>query len=73
MLQAANLLLCHIWKLVPPDVTHVIKFYQAFSRAVEKIGAPGDEATVMQKNEALYAGAAIEGSGRPYGYGWTMV
>ena len=34
----ANLLLCHIWKLVPPDVTHVISFARLplFSRATLK-------------------------------------
>ena len=37
-LEPANLLLYHIWKLVPPDVTHVISFTRLplFSRATLK-------------------------------------
>ena len=51
-LKLAKSLLCHIWKLVPPDVTHVISFTRLplFSRAcnVEKVGEPGDKASIVQ-------------------------
>ena len=57
-LKLAKSLLCHIWKLVPPDVTHMISFTRLplFSRAcnVEKIGEPGDEASNIIKRAHSY-------------------